>query len=253
MVSRQLEKPENRPDRAVFNLRGWQIDGLALLFFVALAIFMTWPVTPNLDHSLEQWGDALLQTWTLDWDVHALFSNPLDFANANAFYPYHNSLAFSETLIGQAILVAPVIWLTDNPVLGYNLLLLASFALCGWGMYLLGKDLTHSRVAGLGAGIIFGFFPHRFGQLSHLHLLSAQWMPFCLLFLRRFMQSSPALRLPGPTLKPLSENPPTQAAAHNLAPDEAPPSEVKPGANAEVTPWRFLRNPPPAKGRPSAG
>lgn len=182
----QLEKPQTGPDRLPLSLKNWQLDGLALLFFVALTIFMTWPVTPNLDHSLEQWGDALLQTWTLDWDAHALISNPLDFASSNAFYPYHNTLAFTETLIGQAVLVAPVIWLTNNPVLAYNLLLLASFALCGWGMYLLARDLTGSRVAALGAGIIFGFFPHRFGQLSHLHLLAAQWMPFCIFYLRRF-------------------------------------------------------------------
>jgi hypothetical protein len=76
MVARQIEKPGSKQNRSVFNLSGWQIDGLALLLFVALAIFMTWPVTPNLDHSLEQWGDALLQTWTLDWDVHALFPKP---------------------------------------------------------------------------------------------------------------------------------------------------------------------------------
>ncbi len=167
------------------SFKGWQLDGMALLFFVALTIAMTWPLTPNMGYVLESWGDALLQTWTLDWDAHALLSNPLHFADANAFYPYANSLAFSETLAGQALLVAPVIWLTDNPVLAYNLLLLGSFILCGWGMYLLGKELTGSRPAGLIAGIIFAFFPHRFGQFSHLHLLTAQWMPLCLLFLRR--------------------------------------------------------------------
>lgn len=193
IVAGQLEIPQSGQRRSLFGLKGWQLDGLALLFFVALTVFMTWPVAPNLDHSLEQWGDALLQTWTLDWDAHALVTNPLHFADANAFYPYHNSLAFTETLVGQAILVAPVIWLTNNPVLAYNLLLLASFILCGWGTYLLAKDLTGSRVAALGAGVIFGFFPHRFGQLSHLHLLAAQWMPFSLLFLRRFiLQKYPA-------------------------------------------------------------
>ncbi len=182
LAQAKLKEPGRR-------LTGWQLDSLALLFFVLMAVAMTWPVTPNLGRSLEQWGDALLQTWTLDWDAHAFVSNPLHFADANSFYPYANTLAFSETLVGQAILVAPVIWLTNNPVLAYNLLLLGSFVLCGWGMYLLGKDLTGSRVAGLIAGMIFGFFPHRFGQLSHLHLLTAQWMPFCLLFLRRFVST----------------------------------------------------------------
>ncbi len=168
--------------------RGWQLHGLALLFFVLLTFWLTWPVLPNIGRSLEQWGDALLQTYTLDWDAHALATDPLHLFNANAFYPYQNSLAFSESLIGQAFLVTPLIWLTDNPVLGYNVLLLLSFVLSGWGTYLLVYELTGSRGAGLVSGVIFAFFPNRFTQFSHLHLLATQWMPFCLLFLRRFLK-----------------------------------------------------------------
>lgn len=232
MVTRQIEKPGIRQNRQFLNLRGWQIDGLALLFFVVLAVLMTWPVTPNINHSLEQWGDALLQTWTLDWDAYALVSNPLNFAQANAFYPYNNTLAFSETLIGQAILVAPVIWLTNNPVLGYNLLLLSSFALGGWGMYLLCKDLTNNRVAALGAGIIFGFFPHRFGQLSHLHMLTAQWMPFCLLYLRRFIQGPVSITRPHPeNITANSEIPVTPGAA---APEPCEETPAGPEATANT-------------------
>ncbi|HEX2911296.1 MAG TPA: hypothetical protein VH186_10840 [Chloroflexia bacterium] len=197
-----LEQRNNRPEANQagpgLRVKGWQLDLLALFLFLALTVFMTWPVTPDMGRSLEQWGDALLQTWTIDWDAHALLSNPLHWADANAFYPYTNTLAFTETLIGQAILVAPVIWLTGNPVLAYNLLLLGSFVLCGWGTYLLVKDLTGSRVAGIVSGLIFAFFPHRFGQLSHLHLLAAQWMPFSLLFLRRFLRGRSADERPLP-------------------------------------------------------
>lgn len=185
----QLEKSEKAAKK--ISLPGWGLDALALLFFGAFSIYMTWPLTPNLGRTLEQWGDALLQTWTLDWGAYILRTNPLHWTDANSFYPYNNSLAFTETLIGQTFLVAPVIWLTDNPVLAYNLLALGSFIFCGWGTYLLAKDLTSSRLTGLVAGTIFAFFPHRYGQLSHLHLLAAQWMPFCLLYLRKFLQGSP--------------------------------------------------------------
>jgi hypothetical protein len=183
------EETTAQPNMAETNrkLKGWQLDGLALALFVVLTVIMTWPLTPNAGSTLEQWGDALLQTWTLDWGAHILRTNPLDWANANAFYPYANTLAFTETLIGQTFLVAPIIWLTGNSVLAYNLLVLLSFVLCGWGTYLLAKEITGSRLAGLVAGTVFAFFPHRYGQLSHLHLLAAQWMPFCLLFLRRYL------------------------------------------------------------------
>jgi hypothetical protein len=164
----------------------WHIG--ALLFFVVLTVQMTGAIWNNAGRTIEGWGDALLQVWTLDWTAHALATDPFNLFNANAFYPYHNSLAFSETLFGQAIFVTPLIWLTNNPVLAYNLLLLASFVLSGWGMYLLVSHLTGSKEAGLVAGVIFAYFPHRYGQLSHLHLLATQWMPFTLLFLSRYFR-----------------------------------------------------------------
>lgn len=168
-------------------LKNWQRHLLTLAFFTAITVWMLWNVVANAGRSLEGWGDALLQVWTLDWDAHALATNPFNLFNANIFYPYANSLAFSESLIGQALLVTPLIWLTGNPVLGYNLLLLLSFVLSGWAMYLLVYEMTGKWTASVAAGLIFAFFPHRFGQLSHLHLLATEWMPFGLLFLRRFV------------------------------------------------------------------
>lgn len=176
--------PENRPQS------NRKAHLLALLFFVVITFWLTWPVLPNAGRSLEQWGDALLQTWTLDWDAHALATNPLHLFQSNTFYPYQNTLAFSESLIGQAFLVTPLIWLTNNSVLGYNVLLLLSFILSGWGVYLLVVELTGSKAAGLVSGVIFAFFPNRFTQFSHLHLLGTEWMPFCLLYLRRFLQNN---------------------------------------------------------------
>jgi hypothetical protein len=189
-VTEQTLQPKNeaQPEEGK-GLKPWQWHVGALLFFGLLTLWMLGPLVTRLDHSLEQWGDALLQTWTLDWDSYAFRHDPAHLFNANAFYPYNNSLAFSESLVGQALLVAPLIWLTDNPVLGFNLLLLGSFILSGWGVYLLTYELTRRPVAGVVAGVIFAFFPNRFEQLSHLHLLATQWIPFCLLFLRRFLQN----------------------------------------------------------------
>ena len=42
-------------------------------------------------------------------------------------------LAFSEHLLGIALFVAPVIWLTGNPVLAYDLAFILSYMLAGAG------------------------------------------------------------------------------------------------------------------------
>src|SRR5262249_11725409 len=79
--------------------------------------------------------------WTLAWDTHALMHHPLSLFDANIFYPHRLTLAYSENLIGSAFLAAPVLWLTDNPVLAMNLVALLSCVLCGTGAYLLGRTL----------------------------------------------------------------------------------------------------------------
>src|SRR5204862_8262449 len=89
----------------------------------------------------------------------------------------------------QGIIGAPFIWLGAPVVLIYNLHILATFVLCGLGLFLLARDLTGVPAAGLVAGIIFAFATYRFDHYPHLELLSAQWMPFSLLMFHRTLQS----------------------------------------------------------------
>ena len=59
--------------------------------------------------------DTHLFIWTLAWDAHAFLNQPLQIFDANIYYPFANTLAYSENLIGSAFFAAPVIWLTGNP------------------------------------------------------------------------------------------------------------------------------------------
>ena len=47
-------------------------------------------------------GDPLFQTWQIAWIGHALIDQPLDLWQANTFWPYDDTLAFSDALIGYA-------------------------------------------------------------------------------------------------------------------------------------------------------
>ena len=57
--------------------------------------------------------------------------------NANIFHPDPLALALSEHLFGQTLQVLPVYWVTGNIILCYNLLFISTFALSGFGTYLL--------------------------------------------------------------------------------------------------------------------
>ncbi|CAG0946141.1 hypothetical protein ANRL1_02791 [Anaerolineae bacterium] len=165
-------------------------DGLALIAFVVLTCVMTNPLVLHIANAVEDKQDALLNTWIIAWVGHALITDPLNLFNANIFYPYPNTLAFSETMLPQGLFALPFNLAFDNTVLGYNLVLLASFFLAAYAMYLFVFDLTRSRGAGIVAGAIFAFNPYNLGNLAQVQLLSFGWMPLVLLWLRRLLNES---------------------------------------------------------------
>ena len=158
---------------------------LVLGFFAALTVIMTWPTAALLDQGIDAFGDVVLQLTTMTWDAHALATDPLHLFDAPFFYPYYHSLAYSDHLLGQTLLTWPIFALSGNPALALNSYKLWSFIATGLAAYLLVRDTTGSRAAGLVAGVAFAFTGLRFMQLTHLHILATEWFPFTLWALRR--------------------------------------------------------------------
>ncbi len=162
---------------------------------------LTWPLILGLGRDVPgDLGDSLLNMWILAWGAEHL---PLlltgqmgwtEFWNANIFHPDPLALALSEHLVGLSLQVLPVYWLTGNIILCYNLLFISTFALSGWGMYLLVLDLTGDKRAAFIAGLIYGFLPYRIASVPHLQVLSSQWMPFALWGLNRYISPIPGPR-----------------------------------------------------------
>jgi hypothetical protein len=108
--------------------------------FVALAIVHTWPLATDPAHlSRNDNGDTLLNEWALAWFAHQAPRAPLRLFEANIFYPEPHTLAYSEAMIVQSAMGAPLRWLGASPVLTFNLVLLAGFVLSGWAQSLSGK------------------------------------------------------------------------------------------------------------------
>jgi hypothetical protein len=176
----------------------------AFACYLAVTLVATWPLVLGLGRDVA-WdlGDPVLVMWILSWDSQQLlailggdFSRIAGFFDANIFYPSPLTLAYSDHLFAQAVQALPVWAVTRNPILCYNLLFLSTFVLSGLGMYLLARELTGNAWAGFIAGLLFAFAPYRLPQLSHLQVLSAQWMPFVLYGFARYFE--------GLRLKPLT-------------------------------------------------
>jgi hypothetical protein len=124
--------------------------------------------------------DSLLTTWILSWDLHALATAPLHLFDANIFYPALRTLALSEHMLGNVPLFAAVALATDNPLLANNVVLLGSFVSAGLATAWLVRSYTGRTGPSLLAGFLFAFAPARLAHLTHLQLLSLQFLPLAL-------------------------------------------------------------------------
>ena len=131
--------------------------------------------------------DTQLGVWMLAWDVHAFTHQPLRIFDANTFYPLPRTLAYQDNLIGSALIAAPVIWLSGNPVLGLNFVSLVACVMCGLGGYILGRRLGMSAPAALLCGFIFAFCPARFFRYAQIGLAPVQWIPLTLASLHAYL------------------------------------------------------------------
>ncbi len=174
-----------------FGAIGWTDLG----FYLAATVVMTWPVVLHLTSVLAAPvgpGDPYLNLWILGWDLRVLSTNPLAVLTgrvfqANIFHPADLSLAFSDHLVPQAVLLWPLYAISGNLVLCYNALFVFSLAASAVAMHVLAGEVTGSRWGARVAAVIWAFWPYRFAHLMHLQLQSLYLLPLVFLFLHRLV------------------------------------------------------------------
>lgn len=148
------------------------------LLFIALTAVLTWPhVTVLASHNVGH-QDVFFNLWRLTWIAHALLRAPSDLFDGNIFYPEPRTLTYSDAILVEGLFAAPMVWAGLPPVLVHNLTLWAALVGSGVGMFVLARELTGSRAAGVLAGVIFAFAPYRFDHYMHMEMQWALWTPW---------------------------------------------------------------------------
>jgi hypothetical protein len=136
---------------------------VALVVSLGVAIVLTWPLAIHFGHVAHDGYDPRFQAWTIDWVQHRLL-HPGSLFDANIFAPNHQTLAYSDSLLGVAIPLLPLRWLGVSPIGQLNLALLFGMATSAASGYLFGRLASRSVVVGAFAGAAFAFGP--FGSVS---------------------------------------------------------------------------------------
>lgn len=155
-------------------------------FFVVVALLFWFPLPLYLRTGQIEGPpiDPMYNQWILGWGIHALTHYPAQFFESNMFYPFHHTLAWGDHLFSLTIF-----GLVLKPIFGlvgaYNILLFASTALSGYFSYLLIREVTGSRRAGIVGGLIWCLSHYRTIESGHIQALTTEWIPLLFYFAER--------------------------------------------------------------------
>ena len=143
--------------------------------YVALAAVVTWPLVGHLGTSLPYGAEPvatvpLFNLWTLRWnqiEAGHLFRHYWD---APLFHPTPGAFALSEPQPLTGVVFTPLSWLSHNPVLGYNLVLLAGLVLAGLAGHRLARTLGAAPAPAAVAGALALGLPFVAAQMGVLQL-----------------------------------------------------------------------------------
>ena len=149
------------------------------LFFLCAAIFITWPLLPNITSSLYgKVGDPLTTVWSLKWFKEAVYHRQGTIWHfPYAAYPHGIRTSFS--LIYFPLI--PLYAMPHGETVLYNLIIILSIALNGYAMYLLGRKLYGRGLAAFGMGLVYAFCPYALARATyHLSLVPVFIFPLLL-------------------------------------------------------------------------
>lgn len=161
----------------------------ALLYVLATAVMGRNVLAALATRIANDPGDPILNAAILKWNADhvpwtdAWFQFPI-------FHPTANALTLSEHLLGASVLASPIYWVTQNPLVAYNLTLLLAYPLSGLAMYALVWRLTRRPGAAFVAGLAFAFAPYRVSHLPQIQVQIVFWAPLALLGLHAFVESA---------------------------------------------------------------
>lgn len=160
---------------------------LAFFYFVAATIYITFPLIFHMTNMLFEKVDDAYISWIINWDIHSFTTNALNIFNGNIYYPYHNTLAYSDNYLTSTLIAFFPVKIVGEPAFAYNFCLIFSFITLGFCVYLLALYISKSHLSSIAAGTIAAFSPYALTKVMHLQLLGICWVPLSILFFLVFL------------------------------------------------------------------
>jgi hypothetical protein len=130
------------------------------------------------------WRDYPTIDWMIFQNVSKLTTlNFNGYFDTNAFYPYKNSLLFSDLLLPQAIIETPFYLLTHNVILSFNIVFFITFILNYFATFLFWRQIFKKNFLAFFGSLFTIFSPFTHLEISHFPMLSFWPFFFSLYFI----------------------------------------------------------------------
>lgn len=169
------------------------------MVYIGAALVYTYPLARHFSTNILGYffGDPNDFLWNFWWTKVALIhlgKSPL--YTDYIFYPFGASLVYHSYPLVKSFLSVPL-QLICGLIPTYNLLLLSTFVLAGYGTFQLVYYLVGDRRAALVAGLVFAFCPYRSLKIFYVSLSSSEWIPWYVLFLLKSQRERSSIRAIG--------------------------------------------------------
>jgi hypothetical protein len=152
--------------------------------FLLLLIFSFRSLFFDLGKNLISWLDYPYVIWVMYQNIgHLRAFDFINFFNTNAFYPFKNTLLFSDILLPQSVIALPFSIFIKNPIEVFNISFLINFILDYLSLYLFWKYIFKNRITAFLGSVFFIFSPFYYTQLGHVQMLTYWPFFFSLYFL----------------------------------------------------------------------
>ncbi len=139
-----------------------------------------WPLSARPADTVAYVGDSLATVYFIVENGRRFFSEPLSLFSAGIAHPHENAALFEAHRLLPALIAAPAVALTSNPILAVNLLGFLAYAFNAWSARRLALFLGISPVAAFGAGALFAFNTYAVLEQPRLNILLLGFIPLAI-------------------------------------------------------------------------
>lgn len=148
-----------------------QRNTIAVLLYVALFLASLYPQSLRPWDTVAYIGDSLDTVYFMSWNAHQVVRDPLHLFDANILYPHRAAMTLAGHRILPGILAAPIIALSGNPILAYNVVLALAYLLAALAGRRLAGLLGIDAIGAWTAGALYAFNTYQVNEAPRADLL----------------------------------------------------------------------------------